>query len=304
MSSRCPREASDACFHGCSPFLSAPPASSSRTPAAVFRSDFAASVASSLQTNSAFTNHESLPSLQESFSNFAGAFPQFTETEQADAIRDREYPQLSSTGHVCLDYSIGHGLFSYSQQRIPGSVLPSSSSHPPAVSPRASFFEISCKPVNLGAQLAYGGPESELESSTRKRITRFMNLSGDDYAMVFASNQSAASRIIADAYPFRSHRNLLTVYDHQSEAVELMIKSSRRRGAKVKTAEFSWPSLRIQSAKLKNVLVGNVQISVRFNSSSTLVISSRWNSTITQCSSNQKSMRTNATFSCTVIFNR
>ncbi|PKI41433.1 hypothetical protein CRG98_038205 [Punica granatum] len=183
MSSPCIREASDACFHGCSPFLSsAPPDPSSRTPASAFRSDFAMSATSSLHPNATFTNHESLSSLQESFCSFAGAFPQ--------------------------------------------------------------------------AQLAYGGLESELELRTRKRITRFMNISEDDYAMVFTSNQPSAFRIVADSYPFRSHRNLLTVYDHESEAVESMIENSRKRGARVKSAEFSWPRLRIRSEKLKNMLVG------------------------------------------------
>lgn len=259
MNSRCLGKASDGCLHGCSPFFSPPTEGPSPTLASTFRSDFAVSVASSLHPNSAFTNHESLPSLQESFSGFARAFPQFLETEQANMIRDREYPHLFSTERVCLDYSIGHGLFSYSQQRIAGSIPSSSSSHPPEPSSTTSFFEISYKPVNLGAQLAYGGAESELESSTRKRITGFMNLSEDDYTMVFASNQTSAFRIVVDSYPFQSHRNLLTVYDHESEAVELMIKSAKKRGAKVKSAEFSWPNLKIHSTKLRNMLVGMSQ---------------------------------------------
>ncbi|KAK4741201.1 hypothetical protein SAY87_024789 [Trapa incisa] len=264
MSSRCTGEASaGVCFHGCSPFFTHPSEEKPPTIAATFRSDFAASVASSLNPTSSFTNHETLPSLHESFSGFATAFPQFSDTERADRIRDREYPHLSSAGHVCLDYSTGHGLFSYSQQCIncgsTASAPSSSSSHTPSeliISTTTGFFEISYKPVVLGAQLAHGGPESEMEASARKRITRFMNLSEDDYTVVFVSNQTSAFRIVADSYPFQSHRNLLTVYDHESEAVESMIKSSTKRGAKVKSTEFSWPNLKIYAEKLKNLLVG------------------------------------------------
>ncbi|KAK4752182.1 hypothetical protein SAY87_020980 [Trapa incisa] len=236
-----------ACFHGCS-FLRDPPQDDPfPSPTALFRSDFAVSAASSLhQPNPAFTNHESLPSLQESFTNFAGAFPQFLETERADLIRDRHYRHLSSAKHVCLDYSTGHGLFSYSQ--VMGGGTPGGT--------RTAFFDVSYKPVNLGALLTGGGPESELDSTTRKRIMRFMNLSEDDYAMVFASNQSAAFRIVADSYPFRSNRSLLTAYDHENEAVDSMIEISRKRGAKTKSAEFSWPNLSIRSSRLKNMIVG------------------------------------------------
>lgn len=259
MNSPCIRET---CLHGCSPFLGPPP-DAPPTSAASFRFDFAVSATSSLNPNPAFTNHESLPSLHESLSNFTRAFPQFLETGQADLIRDREYHHLSSAEHVCLDYSIGHGLFSYSQQCILNSI-PSSSSHPAVSCSGTTFFEISYRPVSLTAQLTRGGLESEVESMTRKRITRFMNLSEEDYVMVFASNQSSAFRIVADSYPFRSCGNLLTVYDHESEAVDSMIKVSRKRGAKVRSAEFSWPNLRIRSAKLRNMLVGNEEASVQF----------------------------------------
>uniref|UniRef100_A0A2C9WIJ2 Aminotransferase class V domain-containing protein n=1 Tax=Manihot esculenta TaxID=3983 RepID=A0A2C9WIJ2_MANES len=54
-----------------------------------------------------------------------------------------------------------------------------------------------------------------------------------------------------DSYPFQSHRNLLTVYDYENEAVRVMIESSKKKGAQVTSAEFSWPSLRIQSGKLQ-----------------------------------------------------
>lgn len=74
--------------------------------------------------------------------------------------------------------------------------------------------------------------------------------------MLFTANQSSAFKVLAETYPFHSNRNLLTVYDHENEAVEMMIESSKKRGARAMLAEFSWPNLRIQSKKLMKKIVG------------------------------------------------
>ncbi|KAJ6933522.1 hypothetical protein NC651_008807 [Populus alba x Populus x berolinensis] len=195
--------------------------------------------------NSQFTNHESLPSLQESFSNFTKAFPQYSQTDQADKIREQEYYHLSLSNRVCFDY-IGHGLFSYSQQRSHSWEAPVASTsclEPP-------FFDISYKAANLHSQIQYGGQMSELEYQMQKRIMALMNLSEDDYTMVFTANQLSAFKLVADSYPFQSNQNLLTVYDYENEAVKVMTESSKNKGARVMSAEFSWPSLRLKSGKL------------------------------------------------------
>ncbi|KAF2313208.1 hypothetical protein GH714_009768 [Hevea brasiliensis] len=82
----------------------------------------------------------------------------------------------------------------------------------------------------------------------------FMNISEDDYNMVFTAI-SSSFKLLADSYPFESHRNLLTLYDYENEAVKVMIESSKKKGAQVRTAEFSWPTLRIQSGKLQKKIV-------------------------------------------------
>ncbi|KAF2297650.1 hypothetical protein GH714_001930 [Hevea brasiliensis] len=110
----------------------------------------------------------------------------------------------------------------------------STSTSPPLHSSTAfepPFFDISYKSVSLKSQLQYAGPESDLENKIQKRITAFMNISEDDYNMVFTANQSSAFKLLADSYPFQSHRNLLTVYDYENEAVKVMIESSEKKGA-------------------------------------------------------------------------
>lgn len=273
MQSPCIREASQACIHGCcaTAFLSLAesnnnplsPDSTRSVSATASHYHFALATASTLYPNAQFTNHESLPSLHESFSNFVRAFPQYTQTNQADQIRSQQYYHLAISNHVCLDY-VGHGLFSYSQQQrhcfSTASVASSSSSPPPPPppplhSPEPYFFDVSYKSVNLKAQLLHEGQDSELEVKVKRRIMDFMNVSEDDYAMVLTANQSSALKLLADSYPFQSNRNLLTVYDYKNEAVEVMTESSRKRGARVMSAEYSWPNMRIQSRKLKKMVV-------------------------------------------------
>ncbi|CAN4077828.1 unnamed protein product [Withania somnifera] len=224
--------------------------------------EFVDAVASSIQPISQFTNHECLPSCAESFANLKEAYPDYCQTYLADEIRAHEYYHLSLSKHVCLDY-IGIGLFSYYQQQgkyhpTSDSIASSSSAPPPSTLQLASlnepFFNISYKSVSLRTQLLYGGQESNLESIMRQRIMKYMNISKCDYSMVFTANQSSAFKLLADSYPFVSNHNLLTVYDHENEAVEGMIYSAKRRGARVVSAEFSWSNLRINSRKLRKTL--------------------------------------------------
>ncbi|KAL5552165.1 hypothetical protein UlMin_002341 [Ulmus minor] len=261
------REASEACFHGCcsTPFLGLPPhPQSSNYPPSPIKSietNFKLSILSSV--SSKFTNHESLPRMEESLSNFVKELPQYSETHQADQIRNKEYFHLSISKHVCVDY-VGHGLFSFSQQlgrlssSSSSSVASSSSSLPPGFDfPEPHFFDISYRAVNLKSQVIHGSRESELELKVRRRIMEYMNISEEDYTMVFTSNQSSAFKLVADYYPFESNRNLLTVYDHKCEAVDAMTESSKKRGARISSAEYRFPSMRIQSTKLRKMIVSN-----------------------------------------------
>nr|GMD32982.1 molybdenum cofactor sulfurase-like [Ipomoea batatas] len=79
-----------------------------------------------------------------------------------------------------------------------------------------------------------------------------MNISEDDYSVVFTANQSYAFRLLAYAYPFQATNSLHTVYNYQNEAVEAMAESSK---ARVLSAEFSWPNLKVNSRKLRKMVV-------------------------------------------------
>ncbi|KDP22342.1 hypothetical protein JCGZ_26173 [Jatropha curcas] len=263
MQSPCLKEAAQVCLNGCCPTplfgypVSQEKIGQTRSTASTCRRNFAATAASSIFPNTQFTNPESLPSLQESFAEFTKAYPQYSGTYQVDQIRAQEYYQLSHSHHTCLDY-IGIGLFSYSQlQKHDSRKLVSSSTSTTQSSPQIShfpFFSVSYKTGNLKTQLLHGGQESELESAIKNRIMRFLNISEKDYCMVFTANRTSAFKLVAESYPFSSSQKLLTVYDYESEAVETMINCSEKKGAKIMSAEFSWPRLRIHSAKLRKMI--------------------------------------------------
>ncbi|KAL2902355.1 Molybdenum cofactor sulfurase [Bienertia sinuspersici] len=84
----------------------------------------------------------------------------------------------------------------------------------------------------------------------------YLNVSEDDYSLVFTANQTSAFNIFAESYPFQSNKKLITVYDYENEAIETMIKTSRSRGARVSSAEFKWPKLKINGNKLEEMIVG------------------------------------------------
>ncbi|KAK4385046.1 Urease accessory protein F [Sesamum angolense] len=251
MHSPCVKEATQLCLQGCYPTpilrVSEPeqPIAKTTSTSAACRRNFAVTTASSFFPNTHFTNHESIPSLQESFIQFIKAYPKYSDTAPVDRLRAREYGELSLSNHVCLDY-IGVGLFSQSQVN---------SKNASDTTSEFPLFGITFKSVSLKSQLLHGGEGSELESAIKNRIMDFLNISQNDYCMVFTANKSSAFKLVAESYPFRSSRKLLTVYDHESEAVDSMISMSEKRGARVMAAEFKWPRLRINSVKLRKMIV-------------------------------------------------
>ncbi|KAJ6839094.1 putative molybdenum cofactor sulfurase 3 [Iris pallida] len=271
MISLCSREksaTSSPCAHGCCPdqCLGAGACAGHEherpnvTSAMASRENFARSTKSTVFPNTHFTNPESLPPLPDAFSAFLDAYPGYRDTRDADRIRDGEYPHLSR--HVCLDYT-GLSLFSHAQlhsNSADQSTPSSSSSSSSRRRLRPPFFSISYKPTSLASHVQqHGAPQDDaggggIESAMRSRIMRFLNVSEEEYSMACAANKTAAFRLLAEAYPFRTNRRLLTVYEHESEAADAMAEAAGRRGAKVASAGFTWPRLRIDSAGLERAL--------------------------------------------------
>lgn len=243
----CTGEASQPCYNTCFPSSFLGPYSGKLHNTPKSSHDLEEATSSTLHPQTKFTNHEALPSLDESYMNFTKAYPFIDNTSQVDQIRAQEYHHLNPS-NICFDYT-GYGLFSHTQEHT-ASGGASSSSCPPS-----PFFVISCKPVTLYSQILYGSQESELESKLRERIMAFMNISEADYTLVFIANEVSAFKLVADSFQFHSDGELLTVYDHKSEAVDVMIEICKEQGVHVSSAKFCWPNLRIMSRKLKKMIM-------------------------------------------------
>ncbi|AED96146.1 unnamed protein product [Arabidopsis thaliana] len=246
------------CLHGCfssSPFHGTtssehPPHSTPTVTSATLRRNFAQTTVSTIFPDTEFTDPNSLPSHQESFSDFIQAYPNYSDTYKIDRLRSDHYFHLGLSHYTCLDY-IGIGLYSYSQllNYDPSTYQISSSLS------ESPFFSVSPKIGNLKEKLLNdGGQETEFEYSMKRRIMGFLKISEEDYSMVFTANRTSAFRLVAESYPFNSKRKLLTVYDYESEAVSEINRVSEKRGAKVAAAEFSWPRLKLCSSKLRKLV--------------------------------------------------
>uniref|UniRef100_A0A0E0LXL2 Aminotransferase class V domain-containing protein n=1 Tax=Oryza punctata TaxID=4537 RepID=A0A0E0LXL2_ORYPU len=230
------------------------------TTARTSRHNFVKSAASGLFPGAQFTNHESLPAMEEAYAEFVAAFPQYAGVAQADAIRDGEYQHLDR--HVCLDYT-GINLFSHAQMN---SSVPSTSVTPPASSGAAwqpPFFDIAYKSTSLRSQVQCGDDVAAsaaggggIGGAVTRRVMASLNIPDDEYAMVCTANRTTAFRLLAESYSFQQHgKRLLTVYDYESEAAGAMAESARRRGAEVMSATFAWPGMRVHAADLRKKLL-------------------------------------------------
>ncbi|KAL6644421.1 hypothetical protein ACP70R_016029 [Stipagrostis hirtigluma subsp. patula] len=248
-------ESGHLCLPGCMPVRASKRASAAATvtttTARASRHSFVKSAASGLFAGAHFTNHESLPALPEAYAEFAAAFPQYGALAQADAIRDAEYQHLDR--HVCLDYT-GINLFSHAQMNAS---LPSTSAAAPASGAwRPPFFDIAYRSTSLRAQVQCegGGAAGGIGAAVTRRIMASLRVPEDEYSMVCTANRTTAFRLLAESYAFQPGKQLLAVYDYESEAAAAMADAARRRGADVASASFAWPSMRIHAADLRKKL--------------------------------------------------
>ncbi|PAN36543.1 hypothetical protein PAHAL_6G291400 [Panicum hallii] len=242
------------CLPGCVPVrakrgAAAAAAATVTTTARTSRHNFVKTAASGLLAGAHFTNHESLPALPDAYAEFAAAFPLYGALARADTIRGEEYQHLDR--HVCLDYT-GINLFSHAQMN---SSLPStSSSAAPSVAWQPPFFDIAYKSASLRAQVQCEDAAAGIGAAVTRRIMASLKIPEDEYTMVCTANRTTAFRLLAESYSFQSGRQLLPVYDYESEAVAAMAESARRRGAEVTSASFAWPSMRIHGTDLRKKL--------------------------------------------------
>uniref|UniRef100_A0A7N0VM70 Molybdenum cofactor sulfurase n=1 Tax=Kalanchoe fedtschenkoi TaxID=63787 RepID=A0A7N0VM70_KALFE len=193
--------------------------------------------ATALATESSFCAEDAIPGLFEALSKFLTMYPKFQSSEKVDQLRADEYGHLSELyAKVCLDYC-GFGLFSFVQTQHYW---------------ESSAFTLSEITANLSNHALYGGAEEgTAEHDIKSRIMDYLNVPENEYGLVLTVSRGSAFKLLAESYPFESNKQLLTMFDHESQSVNWLAQSAKEKGAKVHSAWFKWPTLRLCSRELR-----------------------------------------------------
>ncbi|XP_011004591.1 PREDICTED: uncharacterized protein LOC105111050 [Populus euphratica] len=190
--------------------------------------------ATALAAERIFEDEESITDLREAFSKFLMMYPKYQSSEKVDQLRSDEYAHLSPK--VCLDYC-GFGLFSYLQSLHYWD---------------SSTFSLSEITANLSNHALYGGAErGTVEYDIKTRIMDYLNIPEHEYGLVFTVSRGSAFKLLAESYPFHTNKKLLTMFDYESQSVNWMAQSAKEKGAKVYSAWFKWPTLKLCSTDLR-----------------------------------------------------
>lgn len=163
--------------------------------------------------------------MTDDYREFVRRHPSWKTTAAIDALRRDEYPRLTASGEVYLDYT-GASLHADSQVTRHAELL-----HAVLLGNPHS--------VNRSSQNATRRVES-----ARAKVLEHFRAPVDEYQVIFTSNATAALRLVAECYPFGPERHLLLTQDNHN-SVNGIGEFAKRAGATVSRLPVVAPDLRI-----------------------------------------------------------
>jgi len=165
---------------------------------------------------------------------FLRKFPEYERTSRIDALRASDYGRLDALGQIYLDYT-GGSLYGESQVR----------QHLDLLTRHVFGNPHSASPASIAT--------TDLVEEARAHVLRYFNAPPTEYAAIFTANATGALKHVAESYPFSDRSQyLLTVDNHNS--VNGIRELARARGASVEYAPVTVPDLRIDRARLGELL--------------------------------------------------
>jgi selenocysteine lyase/cysteine desulfurase len=131
-----------------------------------------------------------------------------------EELRLREFPRLDRERHAYLDYT-GSALYGESQLRAHCALLDTQlfgNPHSDSAPSRAS---------------------TAILDAARERVLRFLGVDAATHAVIFTANTTAAIKLVAESYPFRSGTPLLLAADNHNSVLGIR-EYAARAGARVR----------------------------------------------------------------------
>src|SRR6266851_661328 len=172
--------------------------------------------------------------VEEARAEFVARFPGYKKTALLDNLRATEYRRLDERGQVYLDYT-GGSLYAESQLQKHFELLRSGVlGNPHSASPASVTM-------------------TDHVERTRRFVLSYFNAQAEDYILAFTQNASAALKLVGESFSFApGSRYLLTFDNHNS--VNGIREFARAKGARASYAPLVMPELRLDMARLENLL--------------------------------------------------
>jgi len=188
----------------------------------------------SINMNTTPENRYELDQMPDEFSAFVESYPGFEQTLLLDEWRKTQYNRLDANGQIYLDYT-GGGLYGESQL----------TEHMELLRTNVLGNPHSANPTSLAM--------TDLVEGTRKYVLKYFNASPEEYIAVFTANASGALKLVGEAYPFTPAGQYILTFDNHN-SVNGIREFATARGAQVRYVPLTTPDLRLDRARLDDVL--------------------------------------------------